>query len=120
MLTCYPPVNELSNTMDLESTLIKAETLFRRFQRLVEAADKRHNFPGPLKKNTAAASGVDASSSAGPSSGNRRGGNASTAKDKAKDESQVITPELRKLLSRKVEVLLRTEVAQNGDGMPGQ
>lgn len=40
-------VNELSGTMDLESTLVRAEALFRRFQRLVEAVDKQHNFPAP-------------------------------------------------------------------------
>ncbi|CAK7263587.1 GTPase activating protein [Sporothrix epigloea] len=40
-------VNELSGTMDLESTLVRAEALFRRFQRLVEAVDKQNNFPAP-------------------------------------------------------------------------
>jgi len=40
-------VNELSNTMDLTSTLIRAEALFRRFQRLVSTIDKRQNFPPP-------------------------------------------------------------------------
>ncbi|CAK7213850.1 GTPase activating protein [Sporothrix bragantina] len=40
-------VNELSGTMDLESTMVRAEALFRRFQRLVEAIDKQHNFPAP-------------------------------------------------------------------------
>jgi len=40
-------VNELSNTMDLESTLIRAEALFRRFQRTVEAIDRKGNFPAP-------------------------------------------------------------------------
>jgi len=40
-------VNELSNTIDLESTLIRAETLFRRFQRVVEAIDRKGSFPAP-------------------------------------------------------------------------
>jgi TBC1 domain family member 15 len=40
-------VNELSTTIDLESTLIRAEALFRRFQRTVEAIDKKSNFPAP-------------------------------------------------------------------------
>jgi hypothetical protein len=31
----------------LESTLIRAEALFRRFQRTVEAIDKKSNFPAP-------------------------------------------------------------------------
>ncbi|KAI9049600.1 hypothetical protein LZ554_006626 [Drepanopeziza brunnea f. sp. 'monogermtubi'] len=40
-------VNELSTTIDLESTLIRAEALFRRFQRTVESIDKKSNFPAP-------------------------------------------------------------------------
>lgn len=40
-------VNDLSNSIDLESTLIRAEALFRRFQRTVEAIDKKSNFPAP-------------------------------------------------------------------------
>ncbi|KAI9742002.1 MAG: GTPase activating protein [Cirrosporium novae-zelandiae] len=40
-------INELSGTIDLNSTLIRAEALFRRFQRTVEAIDKKHNFPAP-------------------------------------------------------------------------
>jgi len=42
-------VNELSNTMDLESTLIRAEALFHRFQRTVEAIDRKGNFPAPTE-----------------------------------------------------------------------
>jgi len=33
--------------MDLESTLIRAEVLFRRFQRTVEAIDRKSNFQAP-------------------------------------------------------------------------
>ena len=40
-------VNELSGTIDLPSTLIRAESLFRRFQRTVEAIDRKSNFPVP-------------------------------------------------------------------------
>ncbi len=40
-------VNELSGTIDLPSTMIRAEALFRRFQRMVEAIDKKSNFPIP-------------------------------------------------------------------------
>jgi len=42
-------VNELSGTIDLPSTLIRAEALFRRFQRVVEAVDKKANFPSAPK-----------------------------------------------------------------------
>lgn len=34
-------VNELSNTIDLDSTRVRAEALFYRFKRLVEAADRK-------------------------------------------------------------------------------
>lgn len=40
-------INELSGTIDLYSTLVRAESLFRRFQRTVEAIDKKTNFPTP-------------------------------------------------------------------------
>ena len=40
-------VNELSGTIDLQSTMARAEALFRRFQRMVEAIDKKSNFPVP-------------------------------------------------------------------------
>jgi hypothetical protein len=90
----------------LESTLIRAEALFRHFQRVVEAIDKKENFPGPRKEGQAAE--VE-------------------DKDKGKGKAspkqlpeKVITPELRKLLSRKVEILSRSTVAQKGDGMPGK
>lgn len=83
--------------MDLESTLIQAEALYRKFQRLVEAVDKKQNFPAPKE------------------------GDSSSQGDKGKQtEEKIISPELRRLLSRKVEVLSRTTVAQNGDGMPGK
>jgi TBC1 domain family member 15 len=71
--------------------LIKAEALFRRFQRVVEAVDKKKNFPAP-RSNTG----------------------------EAAEPEKVITPELRKLLDRHVEVLPRTTVAEHGDGMPSR
>jgi hypothetical protein len=37
----------LSNQIDLQSTLIRAEALFNRFQRAVEAVDRKNNFPIP-------------------------------------------------------------------------
>lgn len=88
-------VNELANTMDLESTLMRAEALFRKFQRLVEAIDKKQNFPPPR-----------ASPAPQPPA--------------TPDEQKVITPELRRLLSREFEVLPRRTVAPKGDGMPAR
>lgn len=40
-------VNDLSGNIDLRSTLIRAEALFQKFQRMVEAVDKKDNFPSP-------------------------------------------------------------------------
>ncbi|KAG5950284.1 hypothetical protein E4U53_005300 [Claviceps sorghi] len=105
-------VNELSNTMDLESTLIRAESLYRKFQRLVEAIDKKHNFPTPRQ-----------GSSSGEQSAAARAQPQTLPGSKGKEaESQhkVITPELRRLLSKKVDVLSRKTVEQRGDGMPGK
>jgi TBC1 domain family member 15 len=40
-------VNELSNTIELDSILVKAEALFKKFQRTVEAIDRKTSFPAP-------------------------------------------------------------------------
>jgi len=119
----------LSNTIDLESTLIRAEALFRKFQRLVEAIDKKQNFPAPRPAGSDSPTSAkplparsSPSSGSAPTPGNNNTPAASANKGKATDKPQqkVITPELRKLLSRKVEVLPRKTVAQKGDGMPAK
>lgn len=120
-------VNELSTTIDLESTLIRAEALLRRFRRLVEAIDKKENFPAPrvrpeLPSSPAGSSqnvnspGVNSAQQQRPTSTSPR---ANTAAGKAKDEPvKIITPELRRLLSREVEILPRKDVAKKGEGFP--
>ncbi|RDA88246.1 hypothetical protein CP532_0319 [Ophiocordyceps camponoti-leonardi (nom. inval.)] len=80
-------VNELSNRMDLESTLIRAESLFRKFQRLVDAIDKRNNFPLAPTPSSSSSSSSPPSSSTG---------------NQENHENKTITPELRSLLSRKI------------------
>jgi hypothetical protein len=150
-------VNELSTTIDLESTLIRAEALFRRFQRTVEAIDKKSNFPAPKLRqrptrlsptNSSAASpgasantsGVDAVTAGSTNSGSGArpgsGGSGSAggvggARDKGKRPAsqgrvsgeledvrpKVISPELRALLGRKVEVLPRKVVRKEGEGL---
>ncbi|KAI9898581.1 hypothetical protein N3K66_006941 [Trichothecium roseum] len=100
-------INELSNTMDLESTMMKAEALFRKFQRMVEAVDKKTNFPAPRKSGSP------------PGASGKQQQQQQKGKKKAEsEEPKVITPELRGLLSRNIEVLPRDTVAQKGDGMP--
>ena len=49
-------VNELSGRIDLSSTLVKAEALFRRFEKTVEAIDKKNNFPVPARRNSSSTS----------------------------------------------------------------
>ncbi|KAK4189631.1 rab-GTPase-TBC domain-containing protein [Podospora australis] len=116
-------VNELSCTIDLESTLIRAEALFKRFKRLVEAVDKKGNFPPPRRVSTQS---PEASSSSDPNStqqpkptspqqgrGNSPRNNGKAAEPQSpKQMEKIITPELRQLLSKQVVVLPRKEVAK--------
>jgi hypothetical protein len=113
-------VNELSNTIDLESTLIRAEALFKRFQRLVEAVDKKGNFPAP-RVTQQSSSTSSTTTNSGPSTDAKSPGKGKAPEPASSAPQQkVITPELRKLLSKNVEVLPRKTVAQKGDGMPAK
>ena len=119
-------MNELSNTIDLPSTLLRAQALFRRFQRTVEAVDKRNNFPTPTVRQRKPA---DKPSSPKPSNsgttsavdGRRRpgssAGNDGEEEEKGKGKEKVISPELRQLLSRKVETLDKNGVKDHGGGV---
>ena len=104
--------------MDLNSTLIRAEALFKRFQRLVDAVDKKGSFPAPRARLTQGGSSTGESASsaepAAPTSPNQ-GRNAGKAPAPQQQVEKVITPELRGLLSRQVEVLPRKEV-KKADG----
>ncbi|KAF4178706.1 hypothetical protein CNMCM8694_004853 [Aspergillus lentulus] len=102
-------VNELSNTMELVPILTRAESLFRRFERTVEAIDKKNNFPAPSthqRKPTQESASTKGKSpqrphSVGYSSGVSAGpASSGAAGDKA--ESKVISPELRQLLSKEI------------------
>ncbi|KAL2146520.1 hypothetical protein VTI28DRAFT_3701 [Corynascus sepedonium] len=137
-------VNELSCTIDLDSTLIRAEALFKRFQRLVDAIDKKGNFPAPRQRLLTAqssesggsglgkepsdttTSAASAQEGTGSGTSNSSGGNTGKAPQQSQQQQQqqkqpekVITPDLRRLLSRQVEVLPRKEVAKKGDGLAG-
>jgi len=110
-------VNELSGTMDLESTLVRAESLYRRFQRTVETIDKKGNFPSApqarQRKQLAAIAN-------GPGPSNATSEAATTGADKGKqptdEETRIISPELRTLLSRKVEKLEKEDVTKHKGG----
>ena len=93
-------VNELSGTIDLQSTLLRAEGLFRRFERTVQAVDKKDNFPKALvtqrKKPTSGPGSLDAFGS---------GSDARPATVDGGEKKEIITPELRLLLSREIIML---------------
>ncbi|KAI2843434.1 hypothetical protein CBS11350_5303 [Aspergillus niger] len=103
-------INELSNTMELVPILTRAESLFHRFERAVQAIDKKNNFPAPAAhqrkptqdssastnnkgkspqrpQNTAFSSGVSAGPSSAPDS---------------EGETKVVSPELRELFHKDI------------------
>ena len=116
-------VNELSNTIDLPSTLLRAQSLFRRFQRTVEAIDKKHNFPAPTIRQRKpadterpASKGKGTASGAEPAEGGPSVGSA-VAQGIGAEREKVISPELRALLKREVEVLDKKAIKEHGGGI---
>lgn len=113
--------------MDMESTLVRAESLFKRFQRTVETIDKKGNFPSApqaRQRKAAAASvtGSGPSPASGASTSNDHAATSGTDKGKQigteeQGEAKVISPELRALLSRKVEKLDKGTVIEHGGGV---
>jgi hypothetical protein len=109
--------------MDLESTLVRAESLFKRFQRTVELVDKKGNFPSaPQARQRKQQAVTDASLAGASSSSTSQAVASSSGTDKGKQveeegEAKVISPELRALLSRKIEKLDKQEVADHGGGV---
>lgn len=88
----------------------------------MDAVDKKGNFPAPRPLSQAAESSSSAAPTSPKAPAQGAGAGRDTGKASAKPQSQqqkVITPELRTLLSRKVEVLPRKEVAKKGDGLAG-
>jgi TBC1 domain family member 15 len=118
-------INELSGTIDLASTLVRAEGLFRRFEKTVEAVDRKSHFPAPGGPSTrqrrvgegkspsreAVASISVGSATAADTAGPSQVG-AAVAKGIGAEKEQVISLELRALLSRKVVVLDDEEVKE--------
>ncbi|KAI9824781.1 MAG: GTPase activating protein [Thelocarpon impressellum] len=99
-------INELSNTIDLPQTLARAEALFRRFERTVEAIDRKHSFPAPSVRQRRTASDVSegAAGSATGAAMSRHATIQEAAREVAARE-RVVSPELRALLRREVVVL---------------
>ncbi|KAK2877804.1 hypothetical protein FQN49_001177 [Arthroderma sp. PD_2] len=118
-------INELSNTIDLVPTLSRAEALFHRFEKKVEAIDKKYNFPqAPVRQRTTRPTS-QASSSTSPKADTSAtttgakpaiGGPKPATGPKPDSETNVdriITPQLRNLLSREVEVMDAKEVREH-------
>jgi len=115
-------VNELSETMDLKQTLIRAEALFCRFRKAVEAVDKKDNFPnvpgrvrkgkapaidsGPARVDTRISADANSKTPRTGSTTNVNSASTSTGNTSSDDNEVKITPELRNLLSR---TIVRTE-----------
>ncbi|KAL8897742.1 MAG: hypothetical protein Q9207_007055 [Kuettlingeria erythrocarpa] len=113
-------VNELSNTIDLPSTLLRAQKLFRRFQRTVEAIDRKQSFPAPSirQRKPTAPEGPSKPAVAINKKAATTGNDATVPNaEAAAAEEKVISPELRSLLSRKVEKLDKQTVVKHGGGV---
>ncbi|KAG0160586.1 hypothetical protein PDIDSM_8116 [Penicillium digitatum] len=96
-------INELSNTMDLVPLLTRAESLFHRFERSVQAIDKKENFPtAPIAhQRRPGATGKASPTVVGSSSGVNAGpSNLQKAIDAGKPK--VVSPELRVLLRKDI------------------
>ncbi|KAI2608852.1 GTPase-activating protein GYP7 [Hypoxylon fragiforme] len=113
-------VNELSNTIDLESTLIRAEALFRRFNRLIEAIDKKQNFPAPRARSSSHSPESSSSSGFKPLEAPHQTRGSSSNGKAPEEQKKTITPELRKLLSRTVEVLPKKAAHSKKDGVAAE
>lgn len=111
-------VNELSGNIDLQSTLVKAEQLFKRFRRSVEAIDKKGNFPVPeVRQRLPPPPEGKGGSSSGPGASASASGREQRPGEQKGGRQQVISPELRALLSREVQTLDKTEVRERGGGV---
>lgn len=103
-------INELSNTIDLSSTRVRAEGLFYKFQRTVEAADRKGGFPAPstgptLKQRRKPDPGAASSPSSSSSSSSPAAAAAVAGTSKGKEpevKGPMISAELRALLSREI------------------
>jgi hypothetical protein len=98
-------INELSNSMELNPLLTRAESLFRRFERTVQAIDKKNNFPSAPTTHRRKPSGTDKGKSRAPegsSTGISTGASGTQSGDGEDAETKVISPELRMLLRRDI------------------
>ncbi|RAH76397.1 GTPase-activating protein Gyp7 [Aspergillus japonicus CBS 114.51] len=114
-------INELSNTMELVPILTRAESLFHRFERAVQAIDKKNNFPSPspaayqrkpTANSPAAADNTNNNNSSkgksperpGQSTGFATGSSAAAGPSTrpGDKDAKVISPELRQLFAKDI------------------
>lgn len=94
--------------MELIPILTRAESLFRRFERVVQAVDKKNNFPVPNGVST-------------PSDSRSQKGKSPSRPTDTETKEKVISPELRQLLSREnitVASISQTEQASSSTTKP--
>lgn len=110
-------VNELSNTIDLPSTMVRAEALFNRFQRTVEAIDRKDHFPTPTLRQRKQIEGgsLDGGSKAVGHDGKKAANSSSTdavqqqGTTTQQQKERIVSPELRALLSREFSVVDKSQ-----------
>ncbi|KAL4905302.1 hypothetical protein BDW74DRAFT_21189 [Aspergillus multicolor] len=104
-------INELSNTMDLTPILTRAESLFHRFGRQIEAIDKKNNFPAPQAQQRKPAQDQDPNnkgktperpSGASTSVSTPNTGSNSRPGQGSKSDAKIIAPELRDLFRKDI------------------
>ncbi|KAK5083172.1 GTPase activating protein [Lithohypha guttulata] len=97
-------INELSNTIDLQGTLIKAEALFHKFEKMVQAIDKKDNFPiAPTSEvRQRQAKGKEVIDNAKPQGASSSSDARQARTNSQVDKDKVISQDLRLLLSRKI------------------
>ncbi|KAJ5887679.1 GTPase-activating protein GYP7 [Penicillium taxi] len=106
-------INELSNTMELVPILTRAESLFHRFERSVQAIDKKDNFPAaPTAMQRHPTRGTSSDSGTGKGKAPQQAtvgastgvntGSSALQKILDADKPKVISPELRGLLRKDI------------------
>jgi hypothetical protein len=109
--------------MDLESTLVRAESLFKRFQRTVETIDKKGNFPSaPQARQRKLQAALMSGPGSAPSSSAVQPEASSSGTDQGKQvgeegDAKVISSELRALLSRNIEKVEKKDAVKQGSGV---
>ena len=109
-------INELSGTIELNSTLIRAEALFYKFQRTVEASDRRNGFPSPGTATPMVRLTHRRTTSLAPSASSENSTGASKGKAAAGKDGPEITEPLRALLSRDIVRVEKKEPVEDEAG----